>query len=231
MVGLDTDNDRVMENTMTFAFDAVTVFGALGVLFSLASFVMKRMLPLRMLAIGANVFFISFAIALLFQPGTDPKASFPGLLLNALLLPVNARRAWEIRKLTAEISRATTDSPVSQWLLPHMQRRRFRAGEVLFRKGDAADRVIYIGSGELVLPEIGKRLGAGELLGEIGLFSPDNRRTQTLKAQTDGELYEMTGEMLFQLYYQNPKLGFYMMRLMVERLMKDAQRQGAPVPA
>jgi len=217
---------------MKFAFDAVTVFGALGVLFSLASFVMKRMLPLRMLAIGANVFFIVFAIALFFQPGTDPKAPLPGLILNVLLLPVNARRAWEIRKLTAEISRATKDAPVSQWLLPHMHRRRFKAGDVLFRKGDPADRLLYIASGELVLPAIGKRMGAGELLGEIGLFSPDNRRTQTLQAETDGELYEMTGEMLFQLYYQNPKLGFYMMRLIVERLLRDVQRQqGEPVPA
>lgn len=217
---------------MTLAFDAVTVFGGLGVLFSLASFVMKRMLPLRMLAIGANVFFIGFALSLMLQPGMDPKAPLPGLLLNALLLPVNARRAWEIRKLSGEIARATRDSPVSQWLLPHMQRRHFKAGEIVFRRGDAADRLLYIGTGELILPEIDRRVSAGELLGEIGLFSPEHRRTQTLEAQTDGELYEMTEEMLFQLYYQNPRLGFYMMRLLAGRLLRDVQRQqGAPVPA
>ena len=48
---------------MNFAFDALTFFGLLGIAFSLASFVMKRMLPLRLLAIGANLAFIGFAIA------------------------------------------------------------------------------------------------------------------------------------------------------------------------
>jgi CRP/FNR family cyclic AMP-dependent transcriptional regulator len=214
--------------TMTFSFDAITVFGALGLAFSLASFIMKRMLPLRMLAIGANIAFIAFALAMLGKPGIDPRAPLPGLLLNVILLPINGRRVWEIRKLTSEISRATRDSPVSQWLLPHMQRRGFAAGDVLFRKGDPADKLIYIASGDLTLVEIAKPLGAGELLGEIGLFSPDNRRTQTLRADSAGELYEMTGEMLFQLYYQNPKLGFYMMRLLTERLLRDVQRQAQP---
>ena len=216
---------------MSFAIDAVTVLGALGILFSLASFVMKRMLPLRVLAMGANVAFIAFALVVMFTPGTDPRAQLPGLLLNAILLPVNARRVWEIRKLTAEITRATQETPVSQWLLPHMRARPFRAGEVLFRKGDAADKLLYVGSGELTLPEIGKKVSPGELLGEIGLFSPDNRRTQTLQAVTDGEVYEMTGEMLFQLYYQHPKLGFYMMRLLAERLLKDLERQKAQTTA
>lgn len=216
---------------MNFAFDAITILGTLGVFLSLASFTMKRMLPLRMLAIAANVAFIAFAFAVLENPATDPKAPLPGLFLNAVLLPINARRIWEIRKLTSEIARATHDAPVSQWLLPHMQRRTFHAGDVLFRKGDRADRLIYIGRGELTLPEIDKPVRAGELLGEIGLFSPDNRRTQTLRADTDGELFEMTGEMLFQLHYQNPKLGFYMMRLLAERLLKDVQRREAQLVA
>lgn len=213
---------------MTFALDAVTVFGSIALLLSLGSFVMKRMLPLRLLAMGANVFFIAFGLALLSQPGQDPKGSIPGMLLNGLLLPINARRAWEIRKLTREIARATENSPVSQWLLPHMERRAFKPGEVLFRRGDAADRLLYIASGTLLLVEIGKRVEPGDLLGEIGLFSADNSRTQTLQAVTGGDVYEMTGEMLFQLHYQNPRLGFYMMRLLTQRLLQDVRRSAEP---
>jgi hypothetical protein len=38
--------------------------------------------------------------------------------------------------------------------------------------------------------------------------------------------------MIFRLYYQNPKLGFFLMRLVAERLLKDVQRQqGRPVAA
>jgi CRP/FNR family cyclic AMP-dependent transcriptional regulator len=216
---------------MTFTVDAATVFGLLGVVLSLASFVMKRMLPLRLLAIGANIFFIAFAIALLATGGGDPKAPLPGLLLNAILLPVNARRAWEISKLTREIIRAKRDSPVSEWLLPHMRRRQFKAGDVLFRKGDAADTLVYLASGELLLEELGQRMEPGALLGEIGLLSPGKARTQTVVARTSGEIYEMTDETLFQLYYQNPKLGFYIMRLITQRLLNDVERRHAQAAA
>jgi CRP-like cAMP-binding protein len=84
----------------------------------------------------------------------------------------------------------------------------------------------------LKLAEIGRKIGPGELIGEIGLFSPDKKRTQTLVCESDGELYEMTDEMIFRLYYQNPRLGFYLMRLVVQRLLGDVQRLGGnAVPA
>ena len=105
-----------------------------------------------------------------------------------------------------------------------MQRRSFKAGEVLFRKGDTADKLIYVAGGRLRLAEIGQGVGSGELLGEVGLFSPDRKRTQTVVCETDGELYSMTDEMIFQLYYQNPKLGFYFMRLVAGRLLRDLGR-------
>ncbi|HEX9686359.1 MAG TPA: cyclic nucleotide-binding domain-containing protein, partial [Burkholderiales bacterium] len=125
------------------------------------------------------------------------------------------------------IARATQDSPVSQWLLPHMTRRAFKAGDVLFRKGDLADEVVYIVSGQLRLQEHDQILGPGELIGEIGLFSPEKRRTQSIVCETDGELYRITDEMIYRLYYQNPKLGFYFIRLIVERLLRDVVR-GSP---
>src|SRR3954463_9971296 len=109
--------------------DAGNVIGLLGVGFAFASFLMKSMPPLRLLAIGANLCFIFYGFM---------ESLLPSLVLNVALLPVNALRVFEIRKLTAEIARATAESPVSQWLLPHMKRRAFKAGEVLFRKGDAA---------------------------------------------------------------------------------------------
>jgi len=203
--------------------DLGTVLGSLGVVFSLASFVMKSMPRLRAIALVSNVCFLAYGYV---------ETQFPSLVINAVLLPINALRLWEISKLSKEIGRATQDSPISQWLLPHMQRRPFKAGEVLFRKGDLADKLIYVAQGELKLAEIGHSIGSGELIGEIGLFSPDKKRTQTLVCETDGELYSMTDEMIFQLYYQNPKLGFYFMRLVAGRLLKDLSRsEGRAAPA
>jgi CRP/FNR family transcriptional regulator, cyclic AMP receptor protein len=200
---------------MAMTMDLGNALGLLGVAFCFASFVMKRMMSLRVLALASNVCFIAYGLV---------ESLLPSLVLNTALLPVNARRLWEISRLSKEIVRATRDSPVSQWLLPHMDRRSFRAGEVLFRKGETADRLIYVASGKLRLVEIGRLIAAGELIGEIGLFSPDKTRTQTIVCETDGELYEMTDEMIFQLYYLHPKLGFYLMRLLAERLLADVRR-------
>ena len=195
--------------------DLGNVLGMLGVFFCLASFAMKNMLSLRVLALAGNVFFIGYGYV---------ESLLPSIALNAVLLPLNVARLWEIIRLSKEIARATRDSPVSEWLLPHMRSRPFKAGEVLFRKGDAADNLIYVASGELKLEEIGRKIGPGELIGEIGLFSPEKMRTQTLVCETDGEIYHMTDKMVFRLYYQNPKLGFYLMRLVTERLLRDVQR-------
>lgn len=207
---------------MTLTMDLGTALGLLGVAFSFASFVMKRMLPLRALALVSNVCFMAYGIV---------ESLLPSLVLNAALLPVNARRLWEIDKLSKEIARATQDSPVSQWLLPHMRHRSFKAGEVLFRKGEVADTLIYVAAGELRLAEIGRLIGPGELIGEIGVFSPDRKRTQTIVCETDGELYHMTDEMIYQLYYQHPKLGFYLMRLVAERLLRDVRSREAAMAA
>jgi len=195
----------------------------LGVAFTLASFAVKGMLPLRALALAGSVCFIAYGLI---------EWQLPSIFLNLVLIPLNAARLWEISRLSREMARATRDSPVSQWLLPHMRRRAFRAGEVLFRKGDTADRILYLARGELRLAEIGEPIRAGAVIGEIGLFSPDRQRTQTVSCVTDGELYEMTEEMIFQLYYQNPKLGFYFIRMVAARLLKDVQRgQAGPAAA
>jgi len=195
------------------------VLGLLGVAFTLASFAVQRMVALRVLALVGNASFVAYGVV---------ESQLPSIALNCVLIPLNLFRLWEIRRLTREIARAGEGSPVSEWLLPHMRRRAFRAGDVLFRRGETADRIVYLSRGELRLAEVGVRIAAGELIGEIGLFSPGKQRTQTVVCATDGELYEMTEEMVFQLYYQNPRLGFYFIRLMAERLLRDTRR-GAPV--
>jgi CRP-like cAMP-binding protein len=100
-----------------------------------------------------------------------------------------------------------------------------KAGEVLFRKGDVADKIFYVASGTLKLQDIDHIIGQGELIGEIGLFSAEKVRTMTVRCETDCELYQMTDEQIYRLYYQNPKLGFFFMRLIVERLLRDVKRR------
>jgi CRP/FNR family transcriptional regulator, cyclic AMP receptor protein len=207
-------------------FDIITAIGLLGGAFYLASHYMRRMVPLRILSLLSNVLMIIFA---LFHLKFDwaQLIVLPEFLLNVILLPLNAKRLIEILKLTKEIESVTEKSPVSEWLLPHMHLHKHKAGHVLFREGDEADEIFYVASGRLRLEGLGATIGPDSLIGEIALFSPDKKRTLTVVCETDCDLYMMTDEQIYQLYYQNPKLGFYFMRLVVARLLNDVQRHKA----
>jgi len=218
------------KDTDRMHFDLITAIGLIAGAFYLASHYMRRMVPLRALSLCSNVLFIIYAV---FHYRFDwaQLAVLPEFLLNSILLPMNARRLVEILRLTKEIEKVTDKSPVSEWLLPHMHMHKHHAGHVLFREGDEADEIYYVASGTLRLEGVGATIGPDSLIGEIALFSPDKKRTLTVVCETDCELYMMTDEQIYQLYYQNPKLGFYFMKLVVSRLLNDVQRHKAAAQA
>lgn len=211
-------------------FDIVTAIGFLGGVFYLASHSRKDMVSLRTLALASNVLFIIFGLLHVHFDILE-LIGMPEVLLNFILLPVNAKRLSEIFRLTKQIEQATVASPISEWLLPHMHLAKHKAGDVLFKKGDKAHEMLYVASGRLKLQEIGHYIEAGQLIGEIGIFSTKKVRTMTVICDTDCELYKMTDEMIYHLYYQNPKLGFFFMRLIVERLLSDVERRAKETKA
>lgn len=192
--------------------------GLIGAALMLASYLMKSMLPLRIAALTACCFLVAYGAL---------KQALPTLLLYGALIPINIKKTLQMRRLVRSIEQARADTPVSEWLLPHMHRRTVCAGTTLWRQGDAATEMLYLESGSLRLVEYGELLEAGSLVGEIGLFTPDNRRTLTLDAATDCVVYSLTAEEMALLYYQNPKLGFHVMRLVVTRLLRDVSRRRA----
>jgi CRP/FNR family cyclic AMP-dependent transcriptional regulator len=191
------------------------VLGFIGAALMVASYLMKSMLPLRLVALAACVFFFAYGWYTL---------AWPSLVLYGLLIPINIKKAWQVHKLIKAIERAKTDTPLAEWLLPHMHRRHAKAGEVLWRQGDRATEMVYVETGMIRLVEHSELLGPGTLLGEIGLLSPDNRRTLTVSCETDCTLHSLSAEGMAQLYYQNPKLGFHVLRLIVQRLTHDAEK-------
>jgi CRP/FNR family cyclic AMP-dependent transcriptional regulator len=188
------------------------IFGFIGAALTVASYLMKSMMPLRLVALSANVFLVIYAV----QGG-----SWPTVALYLAMIPINLKKVFEIRKLVQAIQHAKADTPISEWLLPHMTRRKAKAGETLWRQGDVATEMLYVESGQLQLVEYDTVIGPGSLIGEIGLFAPDNRRTRTIVCATDCTLYSLSAEAMAKLYYQNPQLGFHVMRLIVARLMHD----------
>ena len=205
---------------LTATYGLALLLGTIGVGLTLASNLMKRMVPLRIFALAANSFLIAYALM---------RAEWISTALQVTLLFVNAYRLWDLQRMLTAIESANAETPLQDWLLPHMKKKTFKAGEVLFRKGDAAHQLIYIRQGTVRIEEIGQTLSAGSMVGEIGLFSEDRKRTATIVCETPCICYTMTDEAIHLLYFQNPKLGFYLIRLIVQRLLQDLRR--APVEA
>jgi len=196
----------------------MTLIDGLGYLASalvLLTFCMSTMLSLRAAAIASNLAFIGYGLS---------ADIYPVLILHIILLPVNVVLLLQMMTLLrkAKLAAATDLSP--GWLQPFMRAKSFRAGDIIFRKGDHADLLYMIASGEVRLPEIDRRLAAGDLFGEIGLFSLARRRTQTAIATTDVELLCISDGALKKLCERNPGLSLYFLRLTATRMSENAAR-------
>ena len=177
------------------------------------TFYMKTMIPLRCVAIASNVVFITYGLA---------GGIYPVLVLHAVLLPLNVHRLRQMLTLIRRVREASRGKMSMEWLIPLMTRRRLKSGDVLFRMGEPANSMYLILEGSLRLEEIGVTLEPGALVGEIGVFAPDNRRTGTAVCVSDVEIGAISDEKVLQLYYQNPAFGFYMFRLVVQRMLENA---------
>lgn len=206
---------------MSPQFELALAFGALGALLMLLSNLMKRIVALRCFAAGANAFFIVHATL---------EANWLFCLLQSALLAINLYRLWDLRRLLVSLERANADASIKDLLLPQMKKKRYRAGTVLFEIGGPADELFYIQSGTLRSPQFSNAvLGPGQLIGEIGLFSGDHRRAATVVCETDCVCYTMSDEAVYLLYIQNPQVGFYLIRMIIDQLRGELQRR-PPLP-
>lgn len=207
---------------MTFA--AIDLVGYLAAAFTLAAYSMRTMLPLRVVAIAANMSFITWS----FAAGITPT-----LLLHGILLPFNSYRLWEIVNQTRQ-ARAARQSAVdlAGFLAPFLTARRLPRGAPVFAKGDAADRLYLVKSGTVRLDEIDTDLSEGELFGEIAFFTDAKERTLSATCLTDCEILEVDEAAFMRVYYQNPAFGLAITRLVVQRLIEGAARRpGVYAPA
>ena len=175
---------------------------------TLVAYSMRTMLPLRVTAIGANISFIIYGAA---------TPVYPMLVLHLCLLPLNTARLMQIlrdRKRALESTRA--DSLAA--LRPFMQPMSFEDGAYLFRKGDLADRVYLIESGEVCIEEMDICLGSGEILGEIAFFTDSQTRTASARCKGPCRLMAADEGSFIRAFYQDPALGLYFTRLIATRL-------------
>ena len=174
---------------------------------------MKTMRPLRIIALGSNVLFATYAFF---------GDLYPVLILHVVLFPINLARLVQLQSLTRRVAVAASGDLSMTDLLPFMHHRQVRAGETVFSKSEVADRLYYIDSGRVEITELGISREAGEVFGEIGLFAPDRRRTASVVAATDCDLCDLSEAKARELYFQNPGFGFAVLRLITMRLLGNA---------
>ena len=186
-----------------------------GAIFFVATLMVRTIVPLRIIGIVSNVFFIAYGAL---------AGSMSTFFLYLLSLPINMIRLRQMLNLVKKARVSAQGDLSMDWLRPFMSPRKYRKGEVLFRKGDTAKEMFLTVTGKFLVTEIGVELPPGRILGELGFVAPKNRRTQTVECIENGDVLTITYEKLLELYFQNPEFGYYFLRLTTERLMQNISR-------
>ncbi|HWL31227.1 MAG TPA: cyclic nucleotide-binding domain-containing protein [Xanthobacteraceae bacterium] len=220
-LGLDPSNisydvvlDRLIDITLANINFANTL-ALIGAVLYVATLMVRTMVPLRILGILSIVFFIGYGAL------AGAVATF---LLYLLSLPINIIRLRQMLNLVKRARVSAQGDLSMDWLRPYMTPRKYKKGEVLFRKGDVANEMFLIVTGNFLVKEIGVELPPGRIMGELGFITPKNRRTQTVQSLENGEVLTISYDKLLELYFQNPEFGYYFLRLTTERLMQNVTR-------
>jgi DNA-binding NarL/FixJ family response regulator len=104
------------------------------------------------------------------------------------------------------------------WLQPEMSHRRMKAGQWIFHQGDMGHELFYLQRGRVSFPEIGASIGAGEVFGEIGIFSPGHKRTCSARCETDVDLFTLSSGQVRRIYFGNPQFALFILTLVATRL-------------
>jgi len=188
--------------------------GYVGSLLLFSTFWMRTMIPLRVAAIAGNLAMATYAAMAGFYPMVG---------LQALALPVNVARLVQMRRLTRRVALASGGEFTAGALVPFMKREVHPDGDVLFRAGDEGDRMYLIREGKVRLVEVDRVLGEDELFGEIAVISARNLRTATAVCEGRTVLMSLDQNHVAQLFIQEPEFGFYLIRLVTDRLLHNLE--------
>src|SRR5713226_5686770 len=209
-LGLDPNNityDALFNRLLEIFLANITLanmFALVGAIFFVATLLTQTMVPLRVANMIGCAFFVGFGAL-----AGDVKT----FLLYLLFLPINAVRLRQMLTLVKKARTATQGDTSMEWLKPFMTERKYRKGDILMKKGDAADEMLLTVTGKFLVTEIGVELPPGSLMGELGFLSPNNRRTATVECTQDGHVLTITYEKLLEIYFQNPQFGYYFLVL------------------
>ncbi len=114
-----------------------------------------------------------------------------------------------------------------RWPIEYMKKETFKKGDWLFKKGDDADRMFYIAAGSVNLIEIKKIIHKCEVIGEMGIFSPNKQRTASALCEEDLVTYTMGKDEVIKFFGKDPTSAIDLIQLSVKRFMENLQKETA----
>jgi hypothetical protein len=225
-LGLDPNNvtwDAIFNRLLEIFLANITLanlFALIGAIFFVATLLTQTMVPLRVANMIGCAFYAGFGAL------TGTITTF---LLYLLLIPINAWRLRQMLQLVKMARTATQGDTSMEWLKPFMSERKYKKGDVLFKKDDVANEMFMTITGKFLVKEINVELPPGNIMGELGFLSPDNRRTATVLCLEDGQVLTITYEKLLEIYFQNPQFGYYFLVLTSQRLLENIARLQAEI--
>ncbi len=220
-LGLDPNNvtyDAIFNRLLEIFLANITLanlFALIGAIFFVATLLTQTMVPLRVANMIGCIFFAGFGAL---------AGSITTFLMYLLMVPINAWRLRQMLNLVKMARGATQGDTSMEWLKPFMTERKYRKGDVLFKKDDTANEMFLTVTGKFLVKEINVELPPGNLMGELGFLSPDNKRTATVTCLEDGHVLTITYEKLLEIYFQNPQFGYYFLVLTSQRLLENNAR-------
>jgi hypothetical protein len=220
-LGLDPNNvtwEAIFNRLLEIFLANITLanlFALIGAIFFVATLLTQTMVPLRVANMIGCAFYAGFGAL------TGTITTF---LLYLLLIPINAWRLRQMLHLVKMARTATQGDTSMEWLKPFMSQRKYKKGDVLFKKDDVANEMFMTITGNFLVKEINVELPPGRIMGELGFLSPDNRRTATVLCLEDGQVLTITYEKLLEIYFQNPQFGYYFLVLTSQRLLENIAR-------
>ena len=217
-MGLDPNNityDTLFNRLLEIVLANITLgnmFAVVGAIFLVATLLMHTMVPLRVANMLGCMFFVAFGAL---------SGNVGAFILYLLLLPINAIRLRQLLNLVKKARIATEGDTSLEYLKPFMTERRYRRGDKLFRKNDAATEMFLTVTGTFLVTEIGVEIPPGSLMGELGFLTHNQRRTATIECIEDGQVMTITYEKLLEIYFQNPQFGYYFLVLTSHRLLEN----------
>src|SRR3984957_6207682 len=137
-MGLDPENityDAIFNRLLEILLHNITLanmFALIGAIFFVATLLTQTMVPLRVANMIGCAFFAGFGAL---------AGNVTTFLLYLLMLPINAYRLRQMLNLVKMARGATQGDTSMEWLKPFMTERKYRKGDVLFKKDDKAEEM------------------------------------------------------------------------------------------